>query len=51
MKNIIIHTFEIYTNKGKLVEFMVKYKYKVTSNREEQQIYVVLDNSSPRVLC
>lgn len=45
-ENIIIHTFWIYTNKGKIVEFMVKYKYKVTRNREEQQIYVVLDNSS-----
>ncbi|MGR5922879.1 hypothetical protein ACT7CO_01530 [Bacillus pacificus] len=50
MKNIIINEFQIYTNKGKLVEFSVHYEYKVTRNREEQQIFVVLDDSGIRVL-
>lgn len=49
LKNIIINEFEIYTNKGKLVEFLVFYEHKVTRNREEQQIYVDLDNKFPRV--
>ncbi|MDA1569401.1 hypothetical protein PDK93_25465 [Bacillus cereus] len=46
MKNIIINEFEIYTNKGKLVEFLVFYEHKVSRSREEQQIYVVLDGKS-----
>ncbi len=50
LKNIIINEFQIYTNKGKLVEFSVHYEYKVTRNREEQQIFVVLDDSGIRVL-
>lgn len=49
MKNIIINEFEIYTMKGKLVEFLVFYEHKVTRNREEQQIYVDLNNKIPRV--
>lgn len=50
MKNITINEFEIYTHKGKLVEFLVFYEHKVTRNREEQQIYVVLENPEIRVL-
>ncbi|WP_179864542.1 hypothetical protein [Bacillus cereus] len=50
MKNITINEFEIYTYKGKLVEFLVFYEHKVTRNREEQQIYVVLNDKNPRAL-
>ncbi|NUJ08481.1 hypothetical protein [Bacillus paranthracis] len=50
MKNIIINELQIYTSKGKLVEFTVHYEYKVTRNREEQQIFVVLDNPGIRTL-
>lgn len=49
MKNIIINEFQVYTMKGKLVEFTVHYEYKVTRNREEQQIFVVLENGKTRL--
>lgn len=50
MKNIIINNFQIYSEKGKLVEFLVEYEHKVTRNREEQQIFVVLEDGNTRVL-